>query len=115
MVGEGLFDFGFVDGERATARLQHPLGVTVLPDGTLGIADTYNGAVRRFDPTTGLLSPIASGLSEPSGLVLAGETAYVVESAAHVLAPLDLCSSAARSEERRVGKECVCPCGSRGS
>src|SRR3546814_720188 len=80
MVGEGLFDFGFVDGERATARLQHPLGVTVLPDGTLGIADTYNGAVRRFDPTTGLLSTIASGLSEPSGLVLAGETAYVVES-----------------------------------
>ncbi|HEY9564917.1 MAG TPA: thioredoxin-like domain-containing protein, partial [Nocardioides sp.] len=97
MVGEGLFDFGFVDGERATARLQHPLGVTVLPDGTLGIADTYNGAVRRFDPTTGLLSTIASGLSEPSGLVLAGETAYVVESAAHVLAPLDLSSSAADS------------------
>nr|WP_246280245.1 thioredoxin-like domain-containing protein [Nocardioides daedukensis] len=97
MVGEGLFDFGFVDGERATARLQHPLGVSVLPDGTLGIADTYNGAVRRFDPATGLLSTIASGLAEPSGLVLAGEAAYVVESAAHVLAPLDLSSSAADS------------------
>src|SRR3546814_16009488 len=106
MVGEGLFDFGFVDGERATARLQHPLGVTVLPDGTLGIADTYNGAVRRFDPTTGLLSTIASGLSEPSGLVLAGETAAVVESAAQVLAPLDLSSSAESRRASCRGRGC---------
>ena len=33
-VGTGLFDFGFRDGDRPTqALLQHPLGVTVLPDG----------------------------------------------------------------------------------
>ena len=29
-VGEGLFDFGLVDGPAATARLQHPLGVAVF-------------------------------------------------------------------------------------
>ncbi len=52
-VGKGLFDFGFRDGEAAEARLQHPLGVTVLPDGSVAIADTYNGAVRRYDPATG--------------------------------------------------------------
>ena len=33
-VGEGLFDFGHVDGPAATARLQHPLGVTLLDDAT---------------------------------------------------------------------------------
>ena len=52
-VGKGLFDFGFRDGKAADARLQHPLGVTVLPDGSVAIADTYNGAVRRYDPCLG--------------------------------------------------------------
>ena len=52
-VGKGLFDFGHVDGPAPDARLQHPLGVTVLPDGSVAIADTYNGAVRRYDPATG--------------------------------------------------------------
>ena len=33
-VGTGLFDFGFRDGAADQALLQHPLGVTVLPDGT---------------------------------------------------------------------------------
>ena len=54
-VGQGLFDFGFRDGPAEgtePALLQHPLGVTVLPDGSVAIADTYNGAVRRYDPAT---------------------------------------------------------------
>ena len=51
-VGEGLFDFGHVDGPAATARFQHPLGVTALPDGGVAVLDTYNGAVRRYDPGT---------------------------------------------------------------
>ncbi|OFT27857.1 hypothetical protein HMPREF3102_01135, partial [Micrococcus sp. HMSC30C05] len=47
-VGAGLFDFGHVDGEADRARLQHALGVTALPDGSVLIADTYNGAIRRY-------------------------------------------------------------------
>ena len=69
-VGEGLFDFGHVDGPAATARLQHPLGVTVLPDGSVAVLDTYNGAVRRYDPTTQTVSTLARDLAEPSGAVL---------------------------------------------
>ncbi|WP_255768761.1 NHL domain-containing thioredoxin family protein [Pseudarthrobacter sulfonivorans] len=69
-VGKGLFDFGFRDGDAAEARLQHPLGVTVLPDGSVAIADTYNGAVRRYDPAGGKVSTLARGLSEPSDVIV---------------------------------------------
>ncbi len=87
-VGEGLFDFGLVDGPADVARMQHPLGVHVLPDGTIAVADTFNGAVRRFDPHTGELSTLADGLAEPSGLVTVDGRTSVVESAAHRLVPL---------------------------
>jgi thiol-disulfide isomerase/thioredoxin len=69
-VGKGLFDFGFRDGAAADARLQHPLGVTVLPDGSVAIADTYNGAVRRYDPATRTVSTLARGLAEPSDVIV---------------------------------------------
>jgi thiol-disulfide isomerase/thioredoxin len=69
-VGKGLFDFGFRDGQASEARLQHPLGVTVLPDGSVAIADTYNGAVRRYDPAAGTVSTLARGLSEPSDVIV---------------------------------------------
>ncbi|NKX55215.1 NHL domain-containing thioredoxin family protein [Arthrobacter mobilis] len=69
-IGTGLFDFGFRDGEAGQARLQHPLGVTVLPDGSVAVADTYNGAVRRFDPATGTVSTLARGLAEPSDVLV---------------------------------------------
>lgn len=69
-VGKGLFDFGFRDGAAEEARLQHPLGVTVLPDGSVAIADTYNGAVRRYDPTTKTVSTLARGLAEPSDVIV---------------------------------------------
>ncbi|MBG6179602.1 NHL domain-containing thioredoxin family protein [Arthrobacter sp. CAN_A1] len=70
VVGTGLFDFGFRDGPADQARLQHPLGITALPDGSVAIADTYNGAVRRFDPATGQVSTLARGLSEPCDVLL---------------------------------------------
>uniref|UniRef100_UPI00286E1ABF alkyl hydroperoxide reductase n=1 Tax=Nocardioides sp. TaxID=35761 RepID=UPI00286E1ABF len=89
VVGTGLFDFGFRDGPASGGLLQHPLGVAVLPDGSIAIADTYNGAVRRF--ADGELTTIATDLSEPSGLYVDGRDLVVVESAAHRLTriPLD--------------------------
>ncbi|GAB3965964.1 hypothetical protein GCM10027615_12210 [Plantactinospora veratri] len=88
-VGQGLFDFGHVDGPAEQALLQHPLGVGALPDGSVLVADTYNGAVRRFDPATGTVSTVASGLAEPSDVVLTGDGGVlVVESAGHRLSRL---------------------------
>ncbi len=85
VIGAGLFDFGFRDGGPDVARLQHPLGAAVLGDGSVAIADTYNGALRRFDPATGRLSTLAVGLSEPSQVVATADGLLVVESAAHRL------------------------------
>jgi sugar lactone lactonase YvrE len=88
-VGQGLFDFGHVDGPADQALFQHPLGVAALPDGSVLVADTYNGAVRRFDPSTGDVSTVDSGLAEPSDvLVTAAGEVLVVESAAHRLTRL---------------------------
>ncbi|MEU8659706.1 NHL domain-containing thioredoxin family protein [Actinoplanes philippinensis] len=88
-VGQGLFDFGHVDGPAAEALFQHPLGVAALPDGSVLVADTYNGAVRRFDPASGEVSTVDSGLAEPSDvLALTDGTVVVVESAAHRLTRL---------------------------
>jgi thiol-disulfide isomerase/thioredoxin len=85
VIGEGLFDFGHVDGPAGKARLQHPLGVTLLPDRTVAISDTYNGALRRYDPAADEVSTLATDLAEPSDAVVVGNDVVVVESAAHRL------------------------------
>ena len=87
-VGTGLFDFGLRDGAADQALLQHPLGVTVLPDGAVAVCDTYNGAVRVL--RDGAVSTLATGLAEPSGAVVDGEHLLVVESAAHRLTRVPL-------------------------
>ncbi|WP_329582440.1 NHL domain-containing thioredoxin family protein [Kitasatospora sp. NBC_01250] len=97
-IGTGLFDFGHRDGTAEQALLQHPLGVTVLPDGSVAVADTYNHALRRFDPATNEVSTLATDLREPSGAVLAGEDIVVVESARHRLTRLRLPEEAVRVE-----------------
>ncbi|HUX71747.1 MAG TPA: thioredoxin-like domain-containing protein, partial [Cellulomonadaceae bacterium] len=62
-IGQGLFDFGHRDGPADQALLQHPLGVAVLPDGSIAIADTYNGSVRRYDPVTHEVTTLARDLA----------------------------------------------------
>ncbi|MCQ1994447.1 NHL domain-containing thioredoxin family protein [Arthrobacter sp. zg-Y1171] len=102
-VGTGLFDFGFRDGAASQARLQHPLGVAVLPDGSVAVADTYNGAVRRYDPVTGTVSTLARGLSEPSDVLVDNSAAepllIVVESNRHQLVRLPIPKEAQSVDE----------------
>ncbi|WP_425955786.1 NHL domain-containing thioredoxin family protein [Xylanimonas sp. McL0601] len=106
-VGQGLFDFGHRDGAAEQALLQHPLGVAVLPDGSVVVADTYNGALRRFDPVSNEVTTLATGLAEPSDVLVevdgdpstgsgqASVRLLVVESAAHRLTRVALPASLA--------------------
>jgi thiol-disulfide isomerase/thioredoxin len=90
VVGQGLFEFGAQDGDGDVARLQHPLAVEVLPDGSVAIADTYNGSIRRYDPAVDRTSTLVRGLAEPAALVVgtapelgsAGEPVLIVAESA---------------------------------
>ncbi|TWP37962.1 NHL domain-containing thioredoxin family protein [Leekyejoonella antrihumi] len=86
-IGQGLFEFGHRDGSGPEALMQHPLGVVPLPDGSVALTDTYNGAIRRYDPAKDEVSTLVTDLAEPSGACVEhdGEEArlVVVESAAH--------------------------------
>jgi len=105
-VGTGLFDFGHVDGPAEKALLQHPLGVTALPDGSLAVSDTYNGAVRRYDPSSGEVTTLATGLAEPSAAVAVDQVLLVVESAAHRLTrvPLPREAQVVRGDAHRTAR-----------
>ncbi len=89
VVGQGLFEFGHLDGPAAEALMQHPHGLTVAPDGSVLVADTYNGAVRRVRPD-GEVSTIARDLAEPTDVLVQGDTLVVVESAGHRLTRVPL-------------------------
>ncbi|MBD9232995.1 MAG: hypothetical protein EGW04_06275, partial [Rothia mucilaginosa] len=106
-VGKGLFDFGFVDGDSDTARMQHPLGLTELPDGSIAVADTYNGAIRRWDPVTGTLGTLERGLDEPSDLLVEevpGEEPrlIIVETNAHQLVRASIPAKAQHIDEGAI-------------
>lgn len=101
LVGKGLFDFGHVDGPLDRARLQHPLGVTALPDGRNAIADTYNGAIRLLDEETGEVVTVATDLKEPSDAIVGPPVdgigqLIVVESGAHRITWVPVAKAAER-------------------
>lgn len=80
LVGAGLFDFGWVNGDFRTARLQHPLGVATDGDHLL-VADTYNSAIRDLDLSKHEISdfdggkytcvdPVCVPTREPAGIAV---------------------------------------------
>jgi thiol-disulfide isomerase/thioredoxin len=101
-VGRGLFDFGHVDGPAGDALLQHPLGVLARQDGTVLVCDTYNGALRSYDPATGTVSTLATGLGEPSGAVERDGEVWVAESTAHAVTRPLMTAATVEGEARQT-------------
>ena len=104
VVGEGLFDFGDIDGKADVARLQHPLGVSLTADGTkLLLADTYNHKIKEIDPEKRTVRTLAgtgkAGVGviggkvqffEPAGVTAAGEhEIYVADTNNHRIVRFD--------------------------
>ncbi len=92
LIGQGLFEFGDIDGRYPSARLQHPLGV-VYRDGFVYVADTYNHKIKRIDPKTRTVVTVVgtgkrgladgparqASLNEPAGLTFAGNKLYIAD------------------------------------
>ena len=107
LVGQGLFEFGAADGDRDTARLQHPLGVCAAY-GAIWVADSYNNTIRRVDITSGLVGTFAGngtpGLTdgvgrdasfwEPGNMRAGWGLLYVADSNNHAVRVLDPASAA---------------------
>ena len=106
LIGQGLFEFGDVDGAYPKARLQHPLGVA-FHEGTVYVADTYNHKIKRLNPATKELStfigtgkrgltdgPASSAqLNEPSGLCFADGKMFIADANNHAIRVCDLKSA----------------------
>jgi DNA-binding beta-propeller fold protein YncE len=99
-----LFDFGDVDGEAGTVRLQHPLGI-VFHRGKLYVADTYNNKVKVLDPATRTCRTLAgtgkvgnddaavgtnATFNEPAGITAAGGKLYVADTNNHAIRVVEL-------------------------
>jgi DNA-binding beta-propeller fold protein YncE len=99
IVGEGLFDFGDVDGAGEKVRLQHALGVT-HHDGKLYVADTYNSKIKVIDPAARTSTTFLGGepegwlatplFHEPGGISYADGKLYVADTNAHRIRVVDL-------------------------
>lgn len=98
--GESLFEFGDVDGVGNQARLQHPLGVTIV-DGLVYVADTYNHKIKVIDPSSSEITTFLGDTSgwrdgseplfyEPGGLDSAGSKIYVADTNNHAIRVIDL-------------------------
>jgi DNA-binding beta-propeller fold protein YncE len=101
-IGQGLFEFGDVDGALDQARLQHVLEVAAAGD-VIYLADAYNNKIKVLDPNTGTVRGFAGsgepGLHdgpageacfwEPGGLSVAGNFLYVADTNNHAIRRVD--------------------------
>jgi hypothetical protein len=103
LIGQGLFEFGDIDGIGGMVRLQHPTGLT-FHNGLVYIADSYNHKLKTLDPTTGEVKTLigtgqrghADGpfgeaeLFEPEGVIAAEERLYIADTNNHLIRVADL-------------------------
>lgn len=103
VIGEGLFDFGDVDGGPDVARLQHPLDVEYA-EGTLFVADTYNNKIKAIglhtrssrtfagDGGAGLVDGASEvcRFDEPGGMSSANSKLYVADTNNHAIRVVDI-------------------------
>jgi len=106
VLGEGLFDFGDVDGAYPEARLQHPLGVASW-NGRILVADSYNHRIKLVEPGSRTVSSrLGDGrpgaddgrggprFFEPGGLAVAGDELFVADTNNHRVVWCDLAGGA---------------------
>jgi DNA-binding beta-propeller fold protein YncE len=101
LIGQGLFEFGDVDGLASNARLQHPLGIVTDGKDRIFIADTYNNKIKALSLVDNTVSLFAgtgkSGATdgqqatfdEPGGLTYANGKLYIADTNNHLIRVVD--------------------------
>ncbi len=116
LIGQGLFDFGYKEGNATTARMQHCLGLAA-ENSAVFIADTYNHSIRRYDiPTQQLRNyaghnargvkdgPISTAsFNEPGGITALGRKLYVADTNNNLIRVIDEASGSVSTLEVRPG------------
>jgi len=107
IVGQGLFEFGDVDGVGDEVRLQHPLGVA-WDHGRLLVADSYNNKIKEINPQTRAATTFLGDgqtgdgdgvgsnarFREPSGVSVADGRLYVADTNNNLIRIADLATGA---------------------
>lgn len=93
LVGQGLYEFGNVDGQRRDAKLQHPLAVALDPRApVLWIADTYNDQLRKLRLGGGEVSTqdLPDPMTRPSAMTVGHGALWIADSGDHEVLHFDL-------------------------
>src|SRR5688572_2013301 len=88
LLGQGLFDFGDMDGGADVALLQHLVGITTK-ENCLYLADTYNGKIKIYNLETKRIRTLAEGFSEPNDVKFIGDELWVSSTNSHELYKVD--------------------------
>lgn len=100
IVGEGLFEFGDVDGQGATVRLQHPKQLFYIENRLL-VADTYNSKIKTVEPVARTSRTFFGGageLDEPGGLSIAAGRVFIADTNHHRIVTTSLDGSGEATE-----------------
>lgn len=103
LIGTGLFNFGYAEGKRSEALMQHPLGVYADGD-DIYVADSYNHSLRRYGVKDGKLHNYAGhGLrgndegqivtatfNEPNDIERVGNRLFVSDTNNHRIRVIDM-------------------------
>lgn len=83
-----LFAYGDIDGEKYSARLQHPLGVAHHPsEKTVFVADTFNNKIKKINAQSGSIQTLRIiddetnelfKFNEPSGLCCTPDGSFLL-------------------------------------
>lgn len=118
IVGKGLFDFGDIDGQGESVRLQHPLGVTYAA-GKLYVADTYNHKIKQLEIKEKTSRTFAgtgergikdgerlkTQFNEPGGISATSQSLFVADTNNHSIRRIDLKTGAVSTLELKdLGK-----------
>jgi hypothetical protein len=108
LIGKGLFDFGYKNGNSKEALMQHPVGLSV-DDSGIYIADTHNHVIRKYHFKTKQIYDYSGGLKgsgvgnrkdtrydEPEAIIAVKDKFYVADTNNNRIVELSLNGSLSR-------------------